>query len=124
RRGSVETESMRMKRTRREMEKALRDSKEKLGVESRDEFYVTLSGGIREFVAGRLGRSAKGLKVDDIVEEIGATGADEAVVKELCDLLNHCDGIRYSPAEDTREARESALKRAESLLISLDGEAE
>lgn len=121
RRGSVESESMRLKRTRREMEKALNDSREKLGVESRDEFYATLSGGIRSFVASRLGRSAQGLTVDDAVEGVGETGVGEAVVKELRELLNHCDGIRYSPAEDTREARESALNRAEKLLVSLDG---
>lgn len=117
-----ETDSARLKRIRRETEKALLEARGKLDVNSRDEFYATLSGGIRSFVASRLNRSAKGMTIDEAVEGIQELGLDDSLVKELHDVLTHCDGIRYSPAPDTREARESALGRAEALLLSFDGD--
>lgn len=122
RNGTAESEATRLRRSRRAAEKALALAQEKIAAESKDEFYATLSRGMREFVATLIGRSAKGLTIEEAVEGVLRKGVGEETARRLGESLSHCDGVRYSPAPDTSEARETALANARKLLLQLDGE--
>lgn len=120
--GPGESEAARLRRSRRAAEKALAVAQEKIAADSKDEFYATLSRGMREFVAAMIGRSAKGLTIEEAVEGVVKKGVSEETARRLGESLAHCDGVRYSPAPDSEQAREGALGAARELLVQLDGE--
>lgn len=120
RRAGIEDEGTRRSRGRKAAQNAVREARKQLPTAKRDEFYATLGNGMMDYVASLLGRSAKGLTVEEAASELQRTGRDAAACEHLLNVLRNADAIRYSPAPDTPESREKALAEAESALASLD----
>lgn len=119
-----ETPEARILRVRREASQAIAKAEGMIGVPERNEFYRILSASVLQFVATRLGLSAKGLTIDEAVEGLRAQGIPSEALTKLNGLLQRCDSIRYSPAPDTEEARRAACQEAREVLIALDGGSE
>jgi hypothetical protein len=117
-----ESDAERAKRGRRAAGEALKAARAKLSAGSRDEFYATLANGMLEYVASLLGRSAKGLIIEEAMEALQARGYSADAIGRLSDMLERCDAIRYSPAPDSPEVRELAIGGAESILVELTSE--
>jgi hypothetical protein len=119
RHGTAETEATREKRGRRAAESALRDARRDIGTASRDNFYASLHHGIMSYVAGMLGRSPKGLTVDEAADQLCARGSSPESCDRMRQLLLRLDAIRYSPAPDTPEDRTRLVDEVEELLVRL-----
>lgn len=115
-----ETAEARRRKAHRAAHAALRDARQQAGAAARDEFYATLHNGVMAYVGSLLGRDARGLTVDEASEGFARQGVDGETRATFEALMNRFGSIRYSPAPDTPEAREKALREAEQLLVDLD----
>lgn len=114
-----ESEAERVRRGQRLANEALRQAREKLARSPRDEYYATLANGIMGYTALLLGCSPQGLTAEEAAERLARRGYPSDIRNHLARALAHCDAIRFSPAPDTPQARESALKEAEALILQM-----
>lgn len=110
--------AMRSRESRRRAEEALREARHKVDSASAAEFYAALSRGVLNHAASLLRREAAGLTADEAVEQLRAAGADETLAKELRELLEQCDAMRYAPTNGGQQ-RGDDLQRALRLVQSL-----
>ncbi|MEO8377683.1 MAG: BatD family protein [Candidatus Sumerlaeota bacterium] len=115
----AESDEERARKGRKAAAQALKETRAKLDAGSRDEFYATLSNGVMKYIASLLGRSPQGLTSEEAVQKLSQRGFPPDVLSRLQSLLSMCDSIRYSPAEDTPEARKGVIADAETLLTDL-----
>lgn len=119
-----ESETARHRKARRAAETALKDARASLEGAKREEFYSKLAGGMMSLVAVMLGRSQKGLTIEEAVDALRRRGYDQEACQSLHRMLQHCDAIRYSPAEDNADVRRQALEDAQAVLVQLSTEGE
>lgn len=98
---------------------ALKSAREQVAGAKRDVFYATLADGMLEFIAARVGASARGLTTEAAVAALIEQGVKQDVSTALGRMLEGCNAMRYSPASDTAEDRARILLDAEALLASL-----
>lgn len=122
RRFGGETAAMRTRRGRQAAANALREAQQSVEKAEREDFYTRLSQGVITYVASLLGKSAQGLTIEEAVHNLNEKGCSSESCRELEQILQSCDSIRYSPAIDNKETRQQALKSAENILRSLDKE--
>lgn len=64
---------------------------------NKEEFYIALERALHHFLKAKLKIETSELNKEKIVEILSERGIDQAEIKELIQLLEHCDMARYSP---------------------------
>lgn len=111
-----ESAADRARRATRQVRQALEAARRSMADAPRDGFYATLANGMLDFAAAQLGRSARGLTLEELDAELVRRGAAEDFRADLGRFLGKCQSIRYSPAPDTPAARQEAIEAAEAIL--------
>lgn len=75
------------------------------------EFYRSLAGVMREYVAAKLRRSGSGLRADEIYQGLEDLGASEELQEQTKDLLEAVEALSYSSPGNENPDRDLALVR-------------
>jgi len=84
------------------------------------EFYGVLAGTIYSFLADKMLRTAAGLTLREVVQELEVRNVDNELIKRLTTLLETCDAARFAPSDFPVEERKKSLQSAEDIIIALE----
>lgn len=115
-----ESEATRSKRGRKAAENALREARQQVGASDKALFYTTLSSGLMDYVASLVGRSSKGLTIEEAAAELARRGVPKETIAPMQGVLQACDAMRYSPSADTTADRQRLLSQCEAAIAELD----
>jgi hypothetical protein len=79
-------------------------------------FYSALSLALMGYLADKLGLSRSGVTQREVIQRLIESGAPEAKVTQLTELLDECDFARFAPGDREAAAMEQHETLAESLL--------
>ena len=79
-------------------------------------FYTALQNVVLGVLSAQIGRKAGALARDQLDEHLARCDLPEHARQALFELLDVCDRACFSPAQPTREARQSALRRTRQLI--------
>lgn len=82
-------------------------------------FYEELHKAIHGYISDKLMLPVADLTRDRIGEELRSRGKDEAVIKELFDVLDACEYARYAPASGS-EAMEGHYQQAVKVISEIE----
>lgn len=85
-----------------------------------EQFHETLADAIRQFLATKMKRSAKGLTLEEIEAACLERGVREETAREMRRTLELCDQARYLPETVGSEAAGQTLEQAGRLLQEID----
>lgn len=84
------------------------------------EFYGELSLALTQYIADKLNISPNGLTSDRIDTLLRERKASPELVRELLALLGQCDFARFAPASLTQQDMETALRKAEGIMVQIE----
>lgn len=86
------------------------------------EFYAELRQAVISYVADKTNRSPHGFTSEMLLSLLQEKGAGEEILGEIRELFRRADFAQYSSATaDSPEQKADSLRRAENLLIKLEG---
>ncbi|MBN1867521.1 protein BatD [Candidatus Sumerlaeota bacterium] len=83
-------------------------------------FYGLVAEALRDYLAAKLGRSAKGLTIEEAEDTCLRRGVDSETVQRLRRMLEDCDQARYLPREAAESKVSGVLNEAAAILGKLD----
>lgn len=87
-----------------------------------DEFYAELRQAVISYVADKTNRSPYGFTSDMLLELLQEKGAGEEILGDLRELFRRADFAQYSSGADIApEQNADSLRRAENILVRLEG---
>jgi len=86
-----------------------------------DKFYSEIRLVLFAYVADKLNISPHGLTSDRMIEIIIEAGAGENLIKDTTDILRRADFAQYSSADVDQRQIQQSLKKAEQILVELEG---
>lgn len=120
RRTSGESAATRSKRGRKAAENALREARQQVDATDKALFYTTLSSGLMGYVGSLVGRSSKGLTIEEAATELARRGVPNDTIAPLQAVLQTCDAMKYSPTADNAADRQRLLSQSEAAIAELD----
>ncbi len=85
------------------------------------DFYGELSLAFTQYIADKLNISPNGLTSDTIATLLRERKASPELVDNILGLLRQCDFARFAPATLTQQDMETALAKAESIMVQMEG---
>jgi len=89
--------------------------------EKASEFYAEIYTALTSYIADKINISPYGLTTERIAELLRTKSTDEALVKDVMDLLGKCDFARFAPASITQNDIDLSLALAEQTMIRIEG---
>jgi hypothetical protein len=84
------------------------------------DFYEEIAAALYRYVADKTSVSPSGLTPASIDRMLEERGVDEALRRELGEVLARCEEARFTPVARTRGEMEALRDRVESLIVSLE----
>lgn len=94
----------------------LRSARRHMQDERPEACYRAIERAVLTFIGERLGIAATGLTRAQLDAHLARHDVPERAREALYELLDVCDQVRYSPSRPSREAMQSAIRRAEQLI--------
>lgn len=101
--------------------KRLAKAKSMAKVEQASDFYAEIYTALTSYIADKFNISPYGLTTDRITELLQEKSADEALIRDIVDVVQKCDFARFAPAAITQEDIDQSLAKAEEAIIRIEG---
>jgi BatD DUF11 like domain len=85
-------------------------------------FYQEVERAVRSFVGNRLNVAETGLTYQQLNQAMESNGASPALRKQVLDLIQECDRVRFAPVPPDQAAMNTACDRASQIIVWLDSE--
>ena len=83
-------------------------------------FYEEIERAVLSFIGNRLNIAETGLTHNQLDGALAARNVDAEARKELQDLLQECDRVRFAPVLPDQQAMDTACDRVSALIVQLD----
>jgi hypothetical protein len=93
-----------------------------LAADADRQFYEEAAAALYKYVGDKTSVSPSGLTTQRIDALLEGRGVSEETRAELLEVLSACDEARFTPGKRTSEEMETLRARAESLIVSVDGQ--
>jgi len=81
-----------------------------------DAFYTELASALRGYFGDKLNREPHGLTIEELSIMLKARGIEDEWIKNICDLLETADAVRYTPVSHTPEEMRNHYDQASKII--------
>jgi len=85
-------------------------------------FYQEVERAVRSFIGNRLNVAETGLTYQQLIQALEGNGASPALRKQVLDLIQECDRVRFAPVPPDQAAMNTACDRASQIIVQLNSE--
>jgi hypothetical protein len=81
-----------------------------------DAFYTELASALRGYFGDKLNREPHGLTIEELSIMLKDRGIEDEWIKNICDLLETADAVRYTPVSHTPEEMRNHYDQASKII--------